>query len=282
MQVEKLDFELPALEFLKNVGVKVSVPLVSQGELIGLLNWGSRLSQQDYSSDDLLVPAEHPGYEAAPSLRVAQLARQQEIEARTRTNGERVLTCRAIEETLLPKELPEIENWQFEALWLPAREVSGDFYDFIEFSDGKLFIFTGDVTDKGVPAALVMATTRSILRTTAEQRMDPGEVLERANDLLCPDIPHNMFITCICALLDPATGRLVYANAGHNLPQKCNLDGTIGLRVTGMPLGLMPGMKYEEKGHLFYRVKVFFFIVMGWWKPTTPRVRCLVFCTCAS
>jgi serine phosphatase RsbU (regulator of sigma subunit)/anti-sigma regulatory factor (Ser/Thr protein kinase) len=245
--LEKLDMESPALEFLKNVGVKVSAPLVSQGELIGLLNLGPRLSEQDYSSDDLRL-LNTLATQAAPALRVAQLARQQQIEARERERMENELrVARVIQQTLLPKELPEIENWQLEALWQPAREVSGDFYDFIEFSDGKLGIVTGDVTDKGVPAALVMATTRTILRASAERLVNPGEVLERANDLLCPDIPRNMFVTCIYALLDPATGRLIYANAGHNLPQKCNLDGSIELRATGMPLGLLPGMTYEEK-----------------------------------
>jgi serine phosphatase RsbU (regulator of sigma subunit)/anti-sigma regulatory factor (Ser/Thr protein kinase) len=247
VQLEKLELDSPALEFLKNIGVRISVPLVSQGELIGLLNLGPRMSEQDYSSDDFRL-LNTLATQAAPALRVAQLARQQQIEARERERIENELrVARVIQETLLPKELPYIDNWQLDALWQPAREVSGDFYDFMEFPDGRLGIVTGDVTDKGVPAALVMATTRTIIKAVAERLVMPGEVLERTNELLCPDIPRNMFVTCLYAILDPETGKFVYANAGHNLPQKCGPEGTEELRATGMPLGLLPGMKYEEK-----------------------------------
>ncbi|MFQ6102447.1 MAG: PP2C family protein-serine/threonine phosphatase [Anaerolineae bacterium] len=133
------------------------------------------------------------------------------------------------------------------AYYQPARAVGGDFYDFVEFSDGRLGLIVGDVTDKGVPAAMVMATTRAILRGAAERLVSPGQVLERVNELLCPDIPLNMFVTCLYTLLDPASGRLQYANAGHNLPCRRSKDGIDELRATGMPLGLMPGMTYEEK-----------------------------------
>ncbi len=82
----------------------------------------------------------------------------------------------------------------------------------------ELGIVEGDVTDKGVPAALVMATTRSLLRSISESNSAPGEILAMANDKLCPDIPPNMFITCMFAVLDPERGEMLFANAGHNLP----------------------------------------------------------------
>src|SRR5262249_9192458 len=113
--------------------------------------------------------------------------------------------------------------------------------------DGRLGLVIGDVTDKGVPAALVMATTRSILRAAAQSQSSPGAVLQRANDLLCPDIPAKMFVTCLYAILEPTTGRLYYANAGHDLPYQRHNGEVIELRARGMPLGLMPGMSYEEK-----------------------------------
>jgi serine phosphatase RsbU (regulator of sigma subunit) len=179
---------------------------------------------------------------------VAQLARQQQAEARERERIEQELrVARVIQQTLLPKELPDLPGWQISAHWQPARAVSGDFYDFLPFPNGTLGLFVGDVTDKGVPAALVMATTRSILRTAAERFASPGQVLERANDLLYPDIPEKMFVTCLYALLDPAKGCLCYSNAGHNLPYLRTNQGVKELRATGMPLGLMPGMTYEEK-----------------------------------
>ena len=197
VEIDKLTMDSPALRALKSAQVKVSVPLVSQGELIGLLNLGSRRSEQDYSADDRRL-LQTLATQAAPALRVAQLARQQQAEARERERLEQELrVARIIQQMLLPKELPNLPGWKVAAHWQPARAVSGDFYDFISFPDGKLGVIAGDVTDKGVPAALVMATTRSILRTAAERYSSPGRILAHTNDLLCPDIPANMFVTCL-------------------------------------------------------------------------------------
>lgn len=246
VEIDRLDLDSPALRRLKEAGVRVAVPLISQGELIGLLNLGSRLSEQEYTSDDRRL-LNTLATQAAPALRVAQLARQQQIEARERERMEQELrVARVIQETLLPKTLPDLQGWRMDALWQPARAVSGDFYDYIDFPDGQLGVVVGDVTDKGVPAALVMATTRSIFRAALERVRSPGEILASVNDLLCPDIPPNMFVTCLYILLDPTTGRLRFANAGHNLPIHLSGEGVRELRATGMPLGLMPGMSYEE------------------------------------
>jgi anti-sigma regulatory factor (Ser/Thr protein kinase) len=151
-----------------------------------------------------------------------------------------------IQQQFLPKELPQMEGWQVSAFYRPARAVGGDFYDFIELTDGRIAIVAGDVTDKGVPAALVMASTRSIIRAEAERLVSPSKVMERANDLLFPDIPAHMFVTCLYIVLDPKSGKMQFANAGHNLPYVRTGDGVVELRATGMPLGLMPGSKYDE------------------------------------
>ena len=247
IEVDQLKLDSPVLNQLKEAGVRLSVPLISQGELIGLLNLGPRLSEADYSTDDRQL-LNTLSTQAAPALRVAQLARQQEIEARQRERMEQELrVARVIQQTLLPKELPSIPGWNMAAHWQPARAVSGDFYDFVLFPDGKLAIIAGDVTDKGVPAALVMATTRSIMRVAAEGLITPGKVLEEANNRLCPDIPPNMFVTCLYALLDPSNGYIRYANAGHNPPFHRTTDGIEEIHARGMPLGLMPDMVYEEK-----------------------------------
>jgi serine phosphatase RsbU (regulator of sigma subunit)/ketosteroid isomerase-like protein len=157
--------------------------------------------------------------------------------------------ARRIQQASLPKEVPTLEGWQISPLYQPAREVGGDFYDFFELPDGRLGIVVGDATGKGVPAALVMASTRSMLRAVAQaSNYSPGEVLRRVNDPLVTDIPPNMFITCFYCILDPESGRLKYANAGHDLPYLHRRRGEAEeLRARGMPLGLMPGMGYEEK-----------------------------------
>jgi serine phosphatase RsbU (regulator of sigma subunit) len=250
VEVDKLDLDSPALRAMKAAEVKLVVPLVSQGELIGLLNLGPRLSQQEYSADDRKLLSDL-STQTAPAVRVAQLVRQQQQEAQERERIEQELRiARLIQQTLLPKTLPELPGYDVAAYYQPAREVGGDFYDFLELEDGRLGLVVGDVTDKGVPAALVMATTRTMLRAAAQRLFSPGEVLRRANDALVTDIPPNMFITCLYAILEPESGRLVYANAGHDLPYRRLSDGggaAEELRATGMPLGLMPGMGYEEK-----------------------------------
>src|SRR2546423_835202 len=247
IEVDKLHLASPALQAMKDAGVKLAIPLVSQGELVGLLNLGPRLSEQDYSTDDRALLNEL-STQAAPALRVAQLVREKRIQEVERERIEQELrVARLIQLTLLPKEIPELPGWQISSYYQPAREVGGDFYDFLFFEDGRMGIVIGDVTDKGVPAALVMATTRSILRSTAHASISPGKVLEQANDLLHPDIPPKMFVTCLYAILDPVSGHLEYANAGHDLPHWRHNGKVTELRATGMPLGLMPEMFYEEK-----------------------------------
>jgi anti-sigma regulatory factor (Ser/Thr protein kinase) len=180
-------------------------------------------------------------------VRVGQLVRAQQAEVQNRQRLEQELqVAKLIQQHFLPRSLPDFPGWQVDAHYRPAREVGGDFYDFILLEDGKVGIVIGDVTDKGVPAALVMASTRSVLRAAAQRLGGPGDVLARVNDSLCPDIPENMFVTCLYGVLDPASGRLRFANAGHNLPCLRSGERVAELRATGMPLGLMPGMRYDE------------------------------------
>jgi anti-sigma regulatory factor (Ser/Thr protein kinase) len=181
-------------------------------------------------------------------VRVAQLVREQEAEVRARERLEQELrVAQLIQQQFLPKRLPELPGWQIAAYYRAAREVGGDFYDFIELPKGQVGLVVGDVTGHGVPAALVMATTRSILRGDAPRLVDPAAVLARANSQLHGDIPPNMFVTCLYAVLEPASGRLRYANAGHDLPYVRGESGVRELRARGMPLGLMADMAYEEK-----------------------------------
>jgi PAS domain S-box-containing protein len=374
VEVELLDLDSQALRAMKSADIELVVPLVSQGELIGLLSLGPRLSQQEYSADDRKLLSDL-STQTAPAVRVARLVRQQqEAETRYRTlveqtpaityvqeplessnpkavtyvspqyetilgyppeskiideehwnrivhpeDRERVLAeeartdqtgepfnveyrviagdsrvvwvrdeatlvrdeegqplywlgvqydvteqkreaqererieqelriARLIQQTLLPKTLPKLSGYDIAAYYQPAREVGGDFYDTFELEDGRLGLVVGDVTDKGIPAALVMATTRTMLRVSAQRLFPPGEVLKRANEELVADIPPNMFITCLYAILDPESGRLIYANAGHDPPYLRHHGSSVEeLRARGMPLGLMPGMEYEEK-----------------------------------
>ena len=246
VDLARLELSSPALEELRAAGVALVVPLVTQGELIGTLNLGPRLSEQEYSTDDRRLLATLAA-QAAPAIRVAQLVREQAAEAAERERFDQELkVAQLIQQQFLPRELPNLPEWQIAAYYGPARVVGGDFYDFIDLGDGRIGVVVGDVTDKGVPAALIMARTHSILRAEAPRLVQPGLVLARANELLAPEMPARMFVTCLYGVLEPATGRFVFANAGHNLPYVRTSDGVIELRATGLPLGLMPGIVYEE------------------------------------
>jgi serine phosphatase RsbU (regulator of sigma subunit) len=155
--------------------------------------------------------------------------------------------AKSIQRASLPEEVPELEGWQISPYYQPAREVGGDSYDFHPLSEGRLGLVVGDATGKGVPAALVMSTTCGMLRLAAQSSSSPGEMLERVNETLFPYIPTNMFVTCFYAVLDPKSTSLRYANAGHDLPYLHHSGECEELRARGMPLGLMPGMGYEEK-----------------------------------
>lgn len=243
--VDSIPIDTPGVRALRSAGVALVVPLVSQGDLVGMINLGPRKGDQQYSADDRELLS-NLATQAAPAVRVAQLARRQEIEAQERERIEQELrVARLIQETLLPNEVPVLAGWNIAAFWRPAREVGGDFYDFITLSDGRLAIVIGDVTDKGVPSAIVMATTRTMLRTAAIESDSPGDVLQIVNERLSREIPSKMFVTCLYAILDKNTGQLTYANAGHDLPLRCLHNEVKEMRATGMPLGLLPGMKYE-------------------------------------
>jgi ketosteroid isomerase-like protein len=157
--------------------------------------------------------------------------------------------ARSIQQASLPKEVPQLEGWQISPFYKPAREVGGDFYDFHLLPEGRLGVVVGDATGKGVPAALVMSTTCGMLQLAARalDSTSPGEVLAQVNETLFARIPSNMFVTCFYAILDPNSGSLSYANAGHDLPYLWHGGEAEELRARGMPLGLMPGMSYEEK-----------------------------------
>ena len=175
--------------------------------------------------------------------------RRQAAEAASRERIEQELrVAQLIQQNFLPRELPELPGWHLDAYYKPAREVGGDFYDFFELPEGQVGVVVGDVTDKGVPAAMVMAAARSVLRATAAQRRRrPARRSGASTSCSAPTSPTKMFVTCLYGVIDPASGRFRFANAGHNLPYARTADGAVELRATGMPLGLLPGMDYEEK-----------------------------------
>jgi serine phosphatase RsbU (regulator of sigma subunit) len=182
-------------------------------------------------------------------LRDSYVALEQTTAERERHEKE-LQIARNIQHALLPAHIATPRGWSIKTHYQPARVVGGDLYDVLTLPDGRLGLVIGDVAGEGVPAALLMATTRTIIRSVVAQGATaPGDVLARANSLLYPDTPHNLFVTCLFAVLDPDSGEIRFANAGH-VPPLVRHAGPLGhvdqLRARGMPLGLMPSSAYEE------------------------------------
>lgn len=246
VEVEHLDLASPGVKTLRERGIALVMPLVSQGELVGLIGLGPSAGDRSYTLDDrrlLGVLASR----AAPALRIAQLVKQHQLKILEKQRlDDELRVARFIQQTLVPKQFPSLPGWQVSGHYQPAQAVGGDFFDFIELGEGRLGIVIGDATGKGIPAALVMAAARGFMRSSAMQIENPGEVLQKANELLLPGMPPSMFVTCLYAILDVKNGFITFANAGHNLPCRFRNGEVQDLNARGMPLGLMPGMVYEE------------------------------------
>jgi serine phosphatase RsbU (regulator of sigma subunit) len=172
---------------------------------------------------------------------------QQEMVVRERLETE-VQLARQIQQTFIPQSLPTLAAWQFAARWRTARQVGGDFYDVIELPNHKFGLFIADVADKGMPAALFMALTRTLLRAAAIERNSPVEVLRRVNDQLLPDTQQGMFVTAVYGVLDVASGEFTFVNAGHNPPFWVKGNGVVEkLTRTAVALGVMEQPNMQER-----------------------------------
>lgn len=227
-------------------GAELMVPLVAQGKPVGAVFLGPRRSGRPYAGLDrrhlVRIAAA-----AAPAVRVGQLVEEQERLAveRARLDGE-LAVARTIQRDLLPHQLPTVDGWRFAARYESSREVGGDYYDMIPFDDGRFGLLVADVSGKGVPAAIIMATCRAVVRSVADTLSDPAEVLRRVNERLTADMTPGMFVTCFYGVLDPQAGTLSFANAGHPLPALKLPGGRAEeLRATGMPFGWMPDASYD-------------------------------------
>jgi phosphoserine phosphatase RsbU/P len=159
--------------------------------------------------------------------------------------------ARRIQESIVPRRFPPFPHRSdvaVHASMVPARSVGGDFYDYFFVDDQRLVFTIGDVTGKGVPAALYMAVTRTLLRATASRGLRPHECLAAANDALFEDTDAAMFVTCFHAVLDTSTGVIEFSNAGHNPPYVLRADGLVETTAEagGFMLGAFPGSAYDH------------------------------------
>jgi sigma-B regulation protein RsbU (phosphoserine phosphatase) len=157
--------------------------------------------------------------------------------------------AREIQTTFLPEKLPELPGWDISVKWQPARQVGGDFYDIIILDDERIGFVIADVADKGMPAALFMTLIRTLIRAAAKEKLSPAAVLKQVNELLVPDSKHGMFVTVFYGEFSLNSGKVVYANAGHNPPivKKFKQNELIELSRTTMALGIFDNIEVEER-----------------------------------
>jgi sigma-B regulation protein RsbU (phosphoserine phosphatase) len=231
----------------------MGVPLRTRDDTIGLILLAGQTSIQNdltISRGDILNQI---GQLASIAIQNAQLFSQvqqarKESEAQKQRMENELEIARKVQLALLPQEYPSLEGWSFSALWKPAREVAGDFYDFISRFDGCMDLIIADVTDKGAPAALFMAHNKGMLRKSLENTKTLVEGVTNANRVM---ISENVgpFVTSFFARIDPGTGEITYVNAGHESPiwLKKNSDQVFHLPSTGLPLGVDLDLEYRQK-----------------------------------
>lgn len=221
----------------------VAAPLFDAEGCLGMIALVSRLNVRQFTEEDLALLA---SLASAAALRIRNLALAEEAAERRRLGAELEL-ARRIQVRLLPQRLPELPGWEIFGICVPSEGVSGDFYEVIERGSGEeCLLVLADVAGKGIGAALLTACLEALAAGLVREELPPDQLCERLSPLLYERTPPERFATALVAALEPATGVLRYANAGHNPPLVVRAAGAIEeLPATGLPLGLLEEASYR-------------------------------------
>ncbi len=224
-------------------GWLVGIPLVGRGEVLGALFiiekpvTGSLLEKRM----DLLT-----GIARQAGLAIQNDGLQDEKLEKEKLQQE-FQFARDIQQTFLPRQIPIVKGWDVSSLWQPANQVGGDFFDFFLTRPDTFCAVVADVSDKGMPAALYMTVTRTLIRSFAQEYLTPGQILKKVNDLLLQDNPAGMFVTTTIVIGSKQSGTIMYANAGHNPPILCSATSQIKELPKGqIALGVLENQVYED------------------------------------
>lgn len=241
---EASDLIEPNLAHLFELEAILLVPLVARQQVVGALGVDQGSRSRRFTEHEIEV-VKGIANQAAVAIERARLSEQADLKKRL---DYELGLARQIQTSFLPLRVPQSDGYELAPAWRSAREVSGDFYDFLEFADGRVGMVIADVSDKGLPASLFMVLTRTVIRTMAFGKPTPHEALARANDLIIADAHSDMFVTAFYGVLDSTTGRLEYSNAGHNPPLwYSHTHGTVTtLKGHGMALGIHPNLDENE------------------------------------
>ncbi len=221
----------------------LSVPLVCKGKLVGVLNLFNKKNTSGFSQNDqrLLTII------ASQSAQVIEHARLYEQEKHLLQIEKELEMAHEIQSRLLPKESPAVPGFDIAGASYAAKNVGGDYYDFIELEGGRWFIVLGDVSGKGIPAALLMSHLQATIRNQAMSDQTLVECISKSNNFLYLNTEGNKFVTLFGGILNPARQEFNYINAGHNFPYHLKKDGTLEpLKVGGLIMGIMPDVPYED------------------------------------
>ena len=166
--------------------------------------------------------------------------------ARLEIQEEELLRAREIQESLLPKEIPQLSGFELASAWQPARAVGGDYFDVLKLGENRLAICIADVSGKGVPAALLMANVQASLRASVRDLDSPARVCSIINGMLCESISADKFVTFFCGVLDAASHTFCYCNAGHPYPILVSSGVLRTLDQGGAVLGVFPAWTYQD------------------------------------
>ena len=223
----------------------ICAPLKIKDTVTGVIYLDNRIQTGIFTEQDLeLLTA----IAASAAIAIENARLYQDAIEKGRMERELQMAYR-VQSSLIPDGTPGISGWEFAAHWQPAHEVAGDYYDFIPGENGSMGMVIADVTDKGMPAALFMALTRSIVRACLDEATSAAEALTKANRLICADSTTNMPVTLFYGSLDPESGSLTYVNAGHNPPihYQASEDQFTKLTRTGMFLGFDEEAPFEQQ-----------------------------------
>jgi serine phosphatase RsbU (regulator of sigma subunit) len=233
----------------KQYGIELIIPMFEQDKIVGLITLGRTENQKEYTEEDI---------DFFKSLAQVSVIAVENLNLRLREAQNLIIKkdlnfARDVQRKLLPDNVPAIKGVEFAVKASPARNIGGDYYDFIPLVDNIAGICIADVSGKGVSAALVMASTRSYLRLTAKENYDCSDILHNLNTLLIKDTNKKMFVTMFYSILNTNNNELSFANAGHNYPliYKAKEKKSVYVEATGFPLGMIEDFKYVSSDMKF-------------------------------
>jgi serine phosphatase RsbU (regulator of sigma subunit) len=232
------------IEWVRENEISVTIPMISQGELVGVLNLGKKQNDEDFSADDLDILTQASNQTA---LALQNLSLQSVYIDKKRMDKELEM-ARVIQQRLMPQEIPFVKGLEIYGESRPCYEVAGDYYDVINNEEGNTFVVVADVSGKGAGAAMIMANLQASIRVGLEITEDFADFIARINNHIHKNTSSSEFITLFIGAWEPSTGMFHYINAGHNPPVLLDKRGNIStLDATGLILGVLANQKYERK-----------------------------------